>query len=177
MSSFCLGCGTSLLEGQRFCGNCGRDSSLSADAPRPDPAASFGFPPETSPKAIFQPGVRCAVSFFHPRRSSRRGPGAFVAFRYPKKRGEADWEGLGHHRPCARLCGSRAWSGVDRADRHQHSKVDASASKCECIRCDKKHGCGDDTEFKYGGDRVCAGAPGDGIYVLASRLKEGMGSE
>jgi hypothetical protein len=70
MSSFCLGCGTSLLEGQRFCGNCGRDSSLSADAPRPDPAASFGFPPETSPKAIFS--LVCGVLFLFP-------PAAIVA--------------------------------------------------------------------------------------------------
>jgi hypothetical protein len=53
MSSFCLGCGTSLPEGHRFCGNCGRDAALPFGIAPPDPAASFGFPPETSLKAIF----------------------------------------------------------------------------------------------------------------------------
>ncbi len=52
MSSFCLGCGTSMAEGERFCGNCGRDSSATA-ATAPDPAVAFGLAPETSGKAIF----------------------------------------------------------------------------------------------------------------------------
>ena len=70
MSSFCLGCGNSRPEGERFCGNCGRDSSLPAGVARPDPAASFGFPPETSGKAIFS--LVCGVLFFLP-------PAAIVA--------------------------------------------------------------------------------------------------
>jgi hypothetical protein len=70
MSSFCLGCGTSLSEGERFCGNCGRDSSLPLAAAPPDPAASFGFPPETSGKAIFS--LVCGVLFLFP-------PSAIVA--------------------------------------------------------------------------------------------------
>jgi len=52
MSSFCLGCGTSMAEGERFCGNCGRDTSATA-TPAPDPAVAFGLLPETSGKAIF----------------------------------------------------------------------------------------------------------------------------
>ena len=53
MSSFCLGCGNSLSEGERFCGNCGRDSQASAAVPRVDPQVAFGLLPETSGKAIF----------------------------------------------------------------------------------------------------------------------------
>jgi Domain of unknown function (DUF4190) len=52
MSSFCLGCGKSLAEGERFCASCGRDS-LAAAGPPVDPAVAFGLPPETSGKAIF----------------------------------------------------------------------------------------------------------------------------
>jgi hypothetical protein len=52
MSSFCLGCGKSLAEGERFCGSCGRDVSAPASPPV-DPAVAFGLPPETSGKAIF----------------------------------------------------------------------------------------------------------------------------
>ncbi len=52
MSSFCLGCGNSLAEGERFCGVCGKDSAGSAGPPV-DPAVAFGLPPETSGKAIF----------------------------------------------------------------------------------------------------------------------------
>jgi len=63
MSSFCLACGLSLQEGQAFCGNCGRDSSL-GEGSRPDPAAPFSFPPETSPKAIFS--LVCGFLFFFP---------------------------------------------------------------------------------------------------------------
>lgn len=53
MSSFCLGCGNSIAEGERFCGVCGRDSTPGTAVPRVDPAVAFGLPPETSGKAIF----------------------------------------------------------------------------------------------------------------------------
>jgi hypothetical protein len=53
MRSFCLGCGNSLSEGERFCGNCGRDSQASEAGPRVDPQVAFGLHPETSGKAIF----------------------------------------------------------------------------------------------------------------------------
>ncbi len=52
MSSFCLGCGNSLAEGERFCGVCGRDSQAGAGVRAVDPSVAFG-PPETSGKAIF----------------------------------------------------------------------------------------------------------------------------
>jgi len=52
MSSFCLGCGNGLAEGERFCTVCGKDSTISA-APRIDPGIAFGLAPETSGKAIF----------------------------------------------------------------------------------------------------------------------------
>ena len=70
MSSFCLGCGTTISESERFCSNCGRDSSLPAATPLPDPSASFGFPPETSGKAIFS--LICGIFFLFP-------PSAIVA--------------------------------------------------------------------------------------------------
>jgi hypothetical protein len=53
MSSFCLGCGNSLLEEERFCGACGRDSQASPAVPIVDPQVAFGLLPETSGKAIF----------------------------------------------------------------------------------------------------------------------------
>ena len=53
MSSFCLGCGNSLAEGERFCGICGRDSQAGAGVRAIDPSVAFGLPPETSGKAIF----------------------------------------------------------------------------------------------------------------------------
>ncbi len=52
MTSFCLGCGTSMGAEERFCGNCGRDSSLGADVKGPDPTLAW-VAPETSGKAIF----------------------------------------------------------------------------------------------------------------------------
>jgi len=53
MSSFCLGCGNGLSEGERFCGICGRDSLAPSSRPAVDPAVAFGLPPQTSAKAIF----------------------------------------------------------------------------------------------------------------------------
>lgn len=53
MSSFCLGCGNSLAEGEQFCGICGRDSRAGAAVRAVDPSVAFGLPPETSGKAIF----------------------------------------------------------------------------------------------------------------------------
>jgi len=53
MSSFCLGCGNGMSEGERFCGVCGRDSLAASAGPAVDPAVAFGLPPETSGKAIF----------------------------------------------------------------------------------------------------------------------------
>lgn len=74
MSSFCLGCGKSLGEAERFCSNCGRDSSAAASPPV-DPVVAFGLPPETSGKSIFSlvagfifffvPFSICAVIFGH----------------------------------------------------------------------------------------------------------------
>jgi hypothetical protein len=53
LSSFCLGCGNSLAEGERFCGVCGRDCQTGAAVRAVDPGVSFGLAPETSGKAIF----------------------------------------------------------------------------------------------------------------------------
>ncbi len=53
MSSFCLGCGNGLAEGERFCGVCGRDAQVGVAVPAVDPGVSFGLAPETSGKAIF----------------------------------------------------------------------------------------------------------------------------
>jgi hypothetical protein len=85
MSSFCLGCGTSMAEGERFCGNCGRDASAPATA-APDPAVAFGLLPETSGKAIvslissffslFLPFALVAIIFGHLSLSEiRKSPG------------------------------------------------------------------------------------------------------
>lgn len=63
MSSFCLGCGNSMAEGERFCGSCGRDS-LAAPSPPVDPAVAFGLPAETSGKAIFSLICGIIVLFF-----------------------------------------------------------------------------------------------------------------
>lgn len=52
MSSFCLGCGKTLAEGERYCSGCGRDASGPV-SPSVDPAVAFGLPPENSGKAIF----------------------------------------------------------------------------------------------------------------------------
>jgi len=75
MSSFCLGCGNSLAEGERYCGVCGRDSQASPATPPVDPSVAFGLPPETSGKAIFSlvsgflflllPFSICAIVFGH----------------------------------------------------------------------------------------------------------------
>ena len=61
MSSFCLGCGNSLAEGERFCSNCGRDSQAGAALPPVDPAVAFGLSPDTSGKAIFS--LACGILF------------------------------------------------------------------------------------------------------------------
>lgn len=61
MSSFCLGCGNSMVVGERFCPVCGRDREVGASAPRIDPAVAFGLPPETSGKAIFS--LICGILF------------------------------------------------------------------------------------------------------------------
>ncbi|MGP0017674.1 MAG: DUF4190 domain-containing protein [Candidatus Sulfotelmatobacter sp.] len=53
MSSFCLGCGNGMAEGERFCGVCGRDALAASTGRAVDPAVAFGLPPETSGKAIF----------------------------------------------------------------------------------------------------------------------------
>ncbi len=53
MSSFCLGCGNGMAEGERFCGVCGRDALATSVVRAVDPAVAFGLPPETSGKAIF----------------------------------------------------------------------------------------------------------------------------
>jgi hypothetical protein len=61
VSSFCLGCGNSLAEGERFCGACGRDSLAGANVAPVDPQVAFGLPPETSGKAIFS--LICGILF------------------------------------------------------------------------------------------------------------------
>lgn len=64
MSSFCLGCGNSLAEGERFCSICGRDSATAATVPPVDPAVAFGLPAETSGKAIFSVISGLIIVFF-----------------------------------------------------------------------------------------------------------------
>jgi hypothetical protein len=59
MSSFCLGCGNSISEDERFCPMCGRDFSV--PGPRIDPGVAFGLAPETSGKAIFS--LVCGLLF------------------------------------------------------------------------------------------------------------------
>ena len=64
MSSFCLGCGNSMTEGERYCGVCGRDSMTGAGVASVDPQVAFGLPPETSGKAIFS--LVCGIFFIIP---------------------------------------------------------------------------------------------------------------
>jgi Domain of unknown function (DUF4190) len=64
MSSFCLGCGQSLSEGERFCGSCGRDSQAGSATPAVHPSVAYGIPPETSGKAIFSLVCGIIVLFF-----------------------------------------------------------------------------------------------------------------
>lgn len=61
MSSFCLGCGNSITDGERFCGVCGRNSQPGASVPAIDPQVAFGLPPQTSGKAIFS--LVCGILF------------------------------------------------------------------------------------------------------------------
>ena len=61
MSTFCLGCGNSMAEGERFCGVCGHDSQAGATVTPIDPQVAFGLPPETSGKAVFS--LICGVFF------------------------------------------------------------------------------------------------------------------
>ena len=65
MSSFCLGCGNSVTEGDPYCGVCGRDLQPGAVVPQVDPQVdpqvAFGLPPETSGKAIFS--LVCGILF------------------------------------------------------------------------------------------------------------------
>jgi len=50
-----------MADGARYCAVCGYDSQAEASAPRVDPAAAFGLPPETSGKAIF--ALICGIVF------------------------------------------------------------------------------------------------------------------
>ena len=61
MSSFCLGCGNSITDGDRYCVACGRDAQAAASVPVLDPQVAFGFPAETSGKAIFS--LICGILF------------------------------------------------------------------------------------------------------------------
>ena len=61
MSSFCLGCGNSIAEGERYCGVCGRDSQAGTSIPAVDPQVAFGLAPRTSGKAIFS--LVCGILF------------------------------------------------------------------------------------------------------------------
>lgn len=64
MSSFCLGCGNSMAEGEQFCPVCGRNAYAEGAAPRLDPAVAFGLMPDTSGKAIFS--LVCGLLFILP---------------------------------------------------------------------------------------------------------------
>jgi Domain of unknown function (DUF4190) len=64
LSSFCLGCGNSMAEGERFCSACGRDAQTGVAVPLIDPGVAFGFSPETSGKAIFS--LICGLLFIVP---------------------------------------------------------------------------------------------------------------
>ena len=64
MSSFCLGCGMGLEEGQQICGHCGRDSTAVTPVAHVDPQVAFGLRPETSAKAIFS--LICGLVCFFP---------------------------------------------------------------------------------------------------------------
>ena len=59
--TFCLGCGKSMMEGERFCAGCGRNAQAGANLKPVDPAVAFGLPPETSGKAIFS--LICGILF------------------------------------------------------------------------------------------------------------------
>jgi|KBSMisStaDraftv2_1062788.scaffolds.fasta_scaffold213245_1 hypothetical protein len=61
VSSFCLGCGKSIADGERFCGACGRDTQSAPNTPAVDPAVAWGLLPETSGKAIFS--LICGIFF------------------------------------------------------------------------------------------------------------------
>ena len=64
MSSFCLGCGNSVPENERYCAVCGRDQQAGAAVARIDPQVAFGLAPETSGKAIFS--LVCGILFLIP---------------------------------------------------------------------------------------------------------------
>lgn len=76
MNEFCSGCGNSLTPGDRFCRNCGKDSTAAPGAVQGDdpiaPAIPVapgtpvipGTPPETSGKAILS--LVCGLFFFIP---------------------------------------------------------------------------------------------------------------
>lgn len=64
MSSFCLGCGNSMGEGERFCSVCGRDGQTGTAVRQIDPGVAFGLSPETSGKAIFS--LICGLLFIIP---------------------------------------------------------------------------------------------------------------
>jgi len=61
VSSFCLGCGNSMAEGERFCGVCGHNSQADPGVTPVDPQVAFGLPPETSGKAVFS--LICGIFF------------------------------------------------------------------------------------------------------------------
>ena len=69
MSTFCLGCGNSTADGERFCRVCGRDSHPGASVPAIDPQVAFGLPPETSGKAIFSRSAGSCSCFFLPEKA------------------------------------------------------------------------------------------------------------
>ena len=43
MSSFCMGCGNSLSKDERYCGICGRDSSIPEGIAPAGPRRMFGY--------------------------------------------------------------------------------------------------------------------------------------
>jgi len=61
VSSFCLGCGNSIAEGERYCSVCGRDSQAGTSIAAVDPQVAFGLPAETSGKALFS--LVCGILF------------------------------------------------------------------------------------------------------------------
>lgn len=62
-----------MIEGERYCSHCGKDSAEAANLPRVDPGIAFGLSPETSGKALFS--LICGVFFL-------LFPFAFVAVIY-----------------------------------------------------------------------------------------------
>ena len=97
MSSFCLGCGNSMSEGERFCGICGQSILWRLPCRESIPDVAFGLPPETSGKAIFS--LVCGILFLIlPFSIVAVIFGHLVSFRNPQKRRAAHRKRIGDRR-------------------------------------------------------------------------------